>query len=205
MADEGGKYYLDDVIHPANEDEIRKLHTLLGNWLERAERDFVEQEDEILAVHLYPLWQDLDIDGETHPVRHLFGERDDGEPDSERTPRAELIARREALICLLEDPQLREILMWVDEHPNRKIPKEKEQNGKGKRWEASRWLRSEYGLVEETGGFDHVYVLTRRGEAVRDALSKLSTSEAQAVADLDTEETFRTWLRLLNRRKARTE
>lgn len=207
MAEDGGRYYWEDIVLPANEAEIRKLRDLLHEWLTQAEVDFTEHEDNLLENHLYPIWQDLELNSESSapPVRHFFGRSDGSDPDTGMTPHAELIARRDAILHLLEEPDLYEILRWIDRHPDKKIPKKIEYKNNDWKWAASRWLRNTHGLLEQWGGHNHVYEFTRRGEAVRDTLNELSTSEAPAVANLNEKDTLRTWSRLLNRRLTLTE
>ena len=171
-----GSQQWDDVILPANEREIRRLHTILTRWLAIAEEgntdrafdfDYTDEEWAIIKETLEPVVTE--------------------DPE-------ELDERLEALTTILLDDDLREILDEIHATPkSRKLPT-KDYRNMTWRQAASSTLRNEYGLIENWRSWDHCYELTPRGNAIYETLTRID--EASIFEDYDSEARKKHWVRL---------
>lgn len=173
MIDEDGRFEFKNIVLPANQDRIEKLHLLLEDWLERAESEQLQVDQQVLNEKLEPLREDLKPD------------------DSE-----EYCTRLDALAALIRENELRAVLEWIDTNPGKKVRQEAYRDADW-RWLASRKLRTMHGVVENDGPWDHCYQLTDRGEAVVATLQRLA--EADEIRDEEEEKLLKEWLRCIER------
>lgn len=168
MIHDDGRFEFQNIVLPANEDRLRELHTLLGEWIKRAESEHLQVDQQVLNAKLEPLREDIDPE------------------DSE-----EYLTRLDALAALIRENELRVVLEWINAKPGKKVRQEAHRDSNW-RWLASRKLRTMYGLIENDGSWDHCYRLTERGDAVYATLQVLG-EPAEGLPESE-EERFKEWL-----------
>ena len=173
MVDEDGRFEFENIVLPANQDRIEKLHQLLEVWLERAESEQLQADQQVLNEKLEPLRNDL-------------------EPDDNE----EYQARLDALAALIRENELRAILEWIAANPGKKVRQEAYRDTDW-RWLASRKLRTMHGVVENDGPWDHCYRLTERGEAVVATLQRLTEGDERR--DDEEKRLLKDWLSRIER------
>ena len=170
----GGEWAFEDHTLPRVEDDIDNLLCLLQHWKGKAQDDRGEGIREQLSEHLSVFHEDL-----TEKQRIY-----DGETNIDESKKAdeldELEARRTALVALLKDEQLREMLQFVADHENEKRDEyKKRQNGKNNwAWWISHQLAGEHGIITRGVWSNHCYELTDRGERVHRVLNGLENVPA---------------------------
>jgi len=183
----GGEWLLKDEILPYAEDEIKQLHGLLGRWIDDLEVDEKTRAEVIEAKK--PLCEDLDdlnrlVD--FTPEQQQAVENDvENLPEGLKQDMRERERRRDALFDILQDDGLYKMFGFVAE--NEGLPKkEYRERTKGQNcwaWWISRQLASKYGVVEKGQWAKPSYVLTDRGEQVKEVIERLEDVPAVGTAN----------------------
>lgn len=171
----GGRWRWKDEILPRVQSEVTDLSRVLDRWEQQADGTGKENVREVLADALRPLHDGLDelaraLDGEYSADEEQNAQEGvDGAPGELAADFRELEARRAALLAILHDEGLRVIFQHIVVHEGDPLP-DKKKGGNPWKWWISRYLDTEYGLVEESAWG---YQLTRRGELLNEVLRNL--------------------------------
>ncbi|KMT45903.1 hypothetical protein EL22_26265 [Halostagnicola sp. A56] len=171
----GGRWTWSDQVLPKVQREVEQLSLLFNRWEQESQRKGRNNVRGVLADALQPLHEGLDELNQALNGKYSIKEREMARQGKDSVPKEladdyrSLEARREALLALLEDAELRVIFHYVENHEGEKLPKRTRGENLWSWW-TSRFLRGEYGLVEDSAwGFR----LTNRGELVSEVLWNL--------------------------------
>jgi len=176
----GGTYDWHDRVLPLVADELFELEEHLGALRHKAEQDTLNYtRQELSSAFAVPLREGLtELEkkdkggiGPREVLATLRGSEDENEELAADFD--ELQARRQGLLTLLKDRELREINDWILANEGRKLP-DRKKKGNNWKWWTRRYLKTELGVVHESGWG---YEMTERGETVHRALQQLRDSD----------------------------
>lgn len=170
---EGGWYEYESSVLPKSKRELKQLRDQIGRLIERAERDLLPERDRELREGIAELWADLPVykeinEGDIQTEAEVLEQdrNEDGTLEVVGPPefieeQQEYQQREKALIGVLENQDLVEILEYLKANGETTLPKE---------WRspAGRFLVNQYALVEKDDTWQNnvKYQLTDRGKAV---------------------------------------
>lgn len=195
----GGRWDWQDRILPQIQPEVERVSEALEGWQKGAERTGKEQVRNLLRNAFRPLHDGLDEivavkDGEyTYEEEMMASAGEEGAPEDLVQDYRELEARRRAVLALLKEAELRVIFHYIDAFENDPLP-DRTKGGNEWSWWASRYLETEYGLVEKHGWG---YRLTERGHRVEIVLRNLEELSLQKRLGLGSISTAEAVLQLL--------
>lgn len=171
----GGSWEWSDKILPRVQSEVEKMSRLMQSWEHEAGRESRTRVREVLSDALTPIHNGLDeleralAGGFSPEERQLARAGEETAPEGLADDYRELKSRRAALLKLLKDAELRVIFQFIGVFEGEPLP-ERKKGGNNWKWWASRYLKGEYGLIEESAWG---YELTERGELVDQVLWNL--------------------------------
>lgn len=178
---------------------MERVSLVLDRWQQEAERTGKGRVQNLLRNAFRPLHDGLDEiaaikDGEdTYEEEAMASAGEEGASEDLVWDYRKLETRREAVLALLKDAELRVIFHYIGAFENDPLP-DRTKGGNEWSWWASRYLETEYGLVEKHGWG---YRLTERGHRVETVLRNLEELSLQKRLGLGAISTAEAVLQLL--------